>query len=110
MRSARSASGQGPVGPGRRGIAGDVVPLRKRYTPARETFHARDTRARPKQRDVEGETVWLIVSTSFGPKGFWPPWRRSWRTAIRCPCDLAHLGFQSGDFILAIVALAFLQG
>src|SRR5208337_672560 len=24
--------------------------------------------------------------------------------------DLAHLGFQSGDFILAIVALAFLQG
>ena len=23
--------------------------------------------------------------------------------------DLAHLGFQSGDFILAIVALAFLQ-
>ena len=24
--------------------------------------------------------------------------------------DLAHLGLQSGDFILAIVALAFLQG
>src|SRR5271157_894469 len=36
----QSASGQGPVGPGRRAIAGDGAPLRKRYTPARETRHA----------------------------------------------------------------------
>ena len=54
---------------------------------ARNQLHAaRDPAPRPyTTSNVEGETVWLIVSTSFGPKGFWPPWRRSWRTAIRCP-------------------------
>jgi hypothetical protein len=31
---------------------------------SRENFHTRATRAMPYQRAKEGETVWLIVSTS----------------------------------------------
>ena len=40
-------------------------------------------RARPYGRPLAGETVRLIAATSGGPKGGWPPRRRSWRPAAR---------------------------
>ena len=96
---------QGPVGPRRRMIAGEVA-RRKRYTPARETLHARETRAgirtRRGRRDRLAHRLDLLRA-----KGFWPPWRRSWPTAFVVHGDLATLDF--GGRFTAIVALAFFR-
>ena len=59
-----------------------VLPPKQR---SREIFHTELGATRHPGRAKEGESVWLIVSTSCGPKGVYPPAPRSWRRAVRCP-------------------------
>ena len=108
------ASGQGPVGPGRRrAIAGDGSSLEKAIeTQARAR---RSTRARP--APGHNNETWKVRpsgSSSRPPSGqraFWPQWRRSWRTADSLSMVISPtLDCSRAISSSAIVALAFLPG
>ena len=62
------------------------------------------------ERAKEGESAWLIVSASCGPKAFALQRLDLGVEQLVVHGDLAHLGFQPGDLVVAVIAFTFFQG
>src|SRR3984893_18501221 len=107
--SASSASEHAPTGPGRPAIVFGGVSLRERYTLAREIFHTRATRARnsePRRARVSGSSSRPPV----GQRAFTLQRLDLGVEQFVVHGDLAHLGFQPADLVVAVIALAFFPG